>query len=82
MITLKLTQIQANQWNCNYLGPKETHALKQHMQKDGPEKTQPIIVRKTQQNTNNNDNEYNQQEQQYEIVDGEHRWAIAKEHGW
>jgi hypothetical protein len=54
MIPLKLTQIQANQWNCNYLGPKENQALKKHMQKDGPEKTQPIIVRKTQ--TNNNDN--------------------------
>jgi len=77
---IKLTQIQANLWNCNYLGPKETHALKQHMQKDGPQQTLPIIVRKTQ--TNNNDDEDNQQEQYYEIVDGEHRWAIAKELGW
>jgi hypothetical protein len=76
MITIKLNQIQANTWNCNYLGQKETQALKQHMQKDGPEKTQPIIVRKIPNN--------NQQQQQdyYEIVDGEHRWAIAKELEW
>ncbi|MCL2257082.1 MAG: ParB/RepB/Spo0J family partition protein [Candidatus Bathyarchaeota archaeon] len=81
---LKLTQIKANQWNCNYLGPKETQALKQHMQKDGPEKTLPLVVRKTQNNTNQNDedNQQQQQEQYYEIVDGEHRWAIARELGW
>ncbi|MDR0460575.1 MAG: ParB/RepB/Spo0J family partition protein [Nitrososphaerota archaeon] len=82
---LKLTQIKANQWNCNYLGPKETQALKQHMQKDGPEKTLPIVVRKTQNNSNQDDEDNQQQQQQeqcYEIVDGEHRWAIARELGW
>ena len=78
---LKLTQIKANQWNCNYLGPKETQALKQHMQKDGPQQTLPIVVRKT-HNDNQNDEDSQQQEQYYEIVDGEHRWAIARELGW
>ncbi|MCL1976665.1 MAG: ParB N-terminal domain-containing protein [Candidatus Bathyarchaeota archaeon] len=36
---------------------------------DGPEKTLPIVVRKMPDGS-------------YEIVDGEHRWAIAKELGW
>jgi ParB/RepB/Spo0J family partition protein len=38
------------------------------MSDDGPEKTLPIVVRKTPGG--------------YELVDGEHRWRIAKELGW
>ena len=69
MLTLKPDQIKPNIWNCNFLSQDEKQNLKQNLQKNGPQKTPPIIVRKTQ--TNN-----------YEIVDGEHRWQIAKELGW
>ncbi|MCL2287985.1 MAG: ParB/RepB/Spo0J family partition protein [Candidatus Bathyarchaeota archaeon] len=68
MLTLKLEQIKANTWNCNFLGAQERSNLKQRMNQDGPQKTLPIVVRKT--------------DTGYEIVDGEHRWTIAKELGW
>jgi hypothetical protein len=68
MLTLKLDQIKANTWNCNFLGTQERQNLKQRMNEDGPQKTLPIVVRKTITG--------------YEIVDGEHRWTIAKELGW
>jgi hypothetical protein len=69
MLKLGLDQIRANAWNCNFLGVVEQQALKQRMSVDGPEKTLPIVVRRMPDGS-------------YEIVDGEHRWAIAKELGW
>ena len=42
---LKLDQIRANTWNCNFMSEQEKDALKQCMQQAGPEKTLPIIVR-------------------------------------
>jgi len=69
-IPLQINQIKANNWNCNHLGTQEMQTLKQRLQQDGQEKTPPIIVRKI---TN---------DPCYEIIDGEHRWQIAKELGW
>ncbi|MCL2359398.1 ParB N-terminal domain-containing protein [Candidatus Bathycorpusculum sp.] len=69
MLKLKLNQIKANPWNCNFLGTQEKHKLKQRMEQDGPEKTPPLMVRKITQNN-------------YELVDGEQRWTIANELGW
>lgn len=68
MLKLKLYQITANSWNCNFLSPQEKTSLKQRMKEDGPEQTPEIIVRKT--------------GDLYELVDGEQRWMIASELGW
>ena len=65
---LKLGQIKPNPWNCNFLSLQERASLKQRLKEDGPEKTQPVVVRKT--------------ADAYELVDGEQRWAIAGELGW
>jgi len=66
---LSLGQVQANSWNCNYMGEIEREALKQRLNTQGPKAMEPLIVR---QIPNGN----------YEIVDGEHRWKIAQELGW
>lgn len=66
---IELSQIRPNSWNCNFLGTEERNNLKCRMEKDGVEKTPPIIVRKMARGV-------------YELVDGEQRWAIAKELGW
>ena len=65
---LKLDQIKPNPWNCNFLSLQERASLKQRLKEDGPEKTQPIVVRKI--------------ADEYELVDGEQRWEIAGELGW
>jgi ParB/RepB/Spo0J family partition protein len=69
LLKLELNQIRANSWNANFMDAQEREALKQCMHKAGPEKTLPIVVRKM-------------FDEGYEIVDGEHRWTIAKELGW
>lgn len=68
MLKLKLDQIKANSWNCNFFSSQEKMSLKQRMKEDGPEQTPEIIVRKT--------------GELYELVDGEQRWMIASELGW
>ena len=68
MLKLRPDQIRANPWNCNFLSPQEKASLKQRMKEDGPEKTQPVVVRKT--------------GAEYELVDGEQRWEIAGELCW
>jgi hypothetical protein len=69
-LKIKLYQIRANTWNCNFLNEQEREALKQCLTQAGSEKTLPIVVRLI------------PNEDYYEIVDGEHRWLIAKELGW
>jgi hypothetical protein len=69
MLKLGVDQIRANCWNCNFLDDAKQQTLKQCMREDGPEKTLPIVVRKMADGG-------------YEIVDGEHRWLLAKELGW
>jgi ParB family chromosome partitioning protein len=64
-----LSQVQANSWNCNYMGEKEREALKQRLNTHGPKAMEPLIVRQISDGN-------------YEIVDGEHRWKIAQELGW
>jgi hypothetical protein len=51
------------------MDPQDQEALKQCMHQTGPEKTLPIVVRLMADGG-------------YELVDGEHRWTIAKELGW
>jgi hypothetical protein len=68
MLRLRLDQVRPNPWNCNFLSPQEKASLKQRMKEDGPEKTQPVVVRKT--------------TKEYELVDGEQRWELACELGW
>ncbi len=68
-MNLRLNQIRANTWNCNFMDTQEREALKQHMYEAGFEKTLPVVVRLMSDGG-------------YELVDGEHRWTIAKELGW
>jgi len=69
MVNLKIKQIKANKWNCNFLGEQEKAVLKQRMKQDGPDKTQPVMVRRVDSGM-------------YELIDGEQRWSIACELGW
>ncbi|MCL2135746.1 MAG: ParB/RepB/Spo0J family partition protein [Candidatus Bathyarchaeota archaeon] len=69
---IKLNQIKANSWNSNFLNEQEKEALKQCLIQAGPEKTLPIIIRPIPEKDH----------YCYEIIDGEHRWTIAKELGW
>lgn len=69
VLKLRLDQIRANSWNCNFLSSQERAILKLRMKEDGPEKTQPIVVRKIAAD-------------EYELVDGEQRWELAGELGW
>jgi hypothetical protein len=66
---IRLDQIRANSWNSNFMDQQEQEALKQRMHETGPEKTLPLIVRLMPDGS-------------YELIDGEHRWTIAKELGW
>jgi len=66
---LLLDQIRANPWNCNYMSEIEQLALKQRLISQDPKTMEPLIVRRMPDGT-------------YELVDGEHRWRIAKEIGW
>jgi len=65
---LRVDQIRANPWNCNYMSKTAQEALKQHLNIH-PELMGPLIVRLMPDGS-------------YEIVDGEHRWIIAQELGW
>jgi len=66
---LRLDQIRANSWNCNYMGETEREALKQRLIAQDPKTLDPLIVRSMPDGS-------------YELVDGEHRWRIAQELGW
>jgi hypothetical protein len=66
---LLLNQIRANTWNCNYMSEPEQEALKQRLIAQDPQTMDPLIVRLMPDGC-------------YELVDGEHRWRIAKELGW
>jgi len=66
---LRLDQIRANSWNCNYMGETEREALKQRLIAQDPQSLDPLIARLMPDGS-------------YELVDGEHRWRIAQELGW
>ena len=66
---LRLDQIRANTWNCNLMGAKERETLKKCMMEEQPETAIPVVVRLM-------------PDDGYELIDGEHRWTIAKELGW
>lgn len=65
---IQLDAIRPNRWNTNFLRPAEREKLRAEMAKSGPERTPPIVVRQVRGG--------------YEIIDGEHRWRIARELGW
>lgn len=69
--------IDANSWNPNIMGDEEYQALKQDMNLHGPQGVDPILVSPWAcfflgEPVN----------ERFVIVDGEHRWRIAKELGW
>jgi len=66
---LLLDQIRANPWNCNHMGENEQQSLRQRLIAQDPKTLEPLMVRLM-------------PDGYYELVDGEHRWRIAKEIGW
>lgn len=66
---LPVESVRPNSWNINALPKEEFQRLKAEMAKAGPEKTEAITVRKTEDGA-------------WEIVNGEQRWRAAKELGW
>lgn len=69
MLALPIKDVRPNKWNVNVLAEKDETALKQQMRVSGPEKTEPITVRKAPDDT-------------WEIINGEQRYRIAEELGW
>jgi len=66
---LPVESVRPNSWNVNVLREKELAKLKEEMKALGPERTQPIVVRRIGDGA-------------WQIVDGEQRWKIAKQLGW
>jgi len=66
---IPIESVRPCSWNINAITEKEREKLKAGMKAAGPEKMDPIIVRRAEDGS-------------LEIIDGEQRWAIAKELGW
>ncbi|MCS7114104.1 MAG: ParB N-terminal domain-containing protein [Nitrososphaerota archaeon] len=66
---LPVESVRPNRWNVNVLPSVEYARLKAVMRISGPERTEPIVVRKAEDGA-------------WEIVNGEQRWKAAKELGW
>jgi len=66
---LPVESVRPNSWNVNILRRREFASLKEEMKALGPERAQPIVVRRIGDGA-------------WEIVDGEQRWKIAKQLGW
>lgn len=66
---LPLESIRPNSWNVNVIAGSEFAKLKEAMKASGPEKTEPVMVRRAEDGS-------------WELVDGEQRWRAAKELGW
>lgn len=66
---LPVESVRPNNWNTNKVPEEEFKRLKAEMASTGPEKTEPITVRKAEDGA-------------WEIVNGEQRWRIAKGLGW
>jgi ParB/RepB/Spo0J family partition protein len=74
---ISVEKIDKNEWNPNVMQDAEYLALKQDMQTNGPRGVDPILVSPFAcffpgEPVN----------ERFVIVDGEHRWRIAKELGW
>ena len=61
-------KFKPNEWNAIELSAEDEAKLKQQMRVSGPEKTEPITVRRAGEH--------------YEIINGEKRWRIAQQLGW
>ncbi len=66
---LPIESVRPNSWNVNVLPPAQYAVLKEGMRISGPERTEPITVRRAEDGA-------------LEMVDGEQRWRIARELGW
>jgi len=66
---IPIESVRPCSWNINAITEREREKLKAGMKAAGPEKMDPIIVRRAEDGS-------------LEIIDGEQRWAIAKELGW
>jgi ParB-like chromosome segregation protein Spo0J len=65
---IPVEKVKPNEWNAIELPAESEAILKQQMKAGGPEKTEAITVRKVGEN--------------WEIINGEKRWRIAKQLGW
>jgi len=66
---LPVESVRPNTWNVNAIPDEEYAKLKEAIRASGPERMEPITVRRA-------------EDEALEIVDGEQRWKIAKELGW
>ncbi len=69
VVSIPISDMEVNPWNCNVMSEAQMRLLIETVKKGGPEKMQPVIVRP-------------QQSGKMQIIDGEHRFLAAKEHGW
>lgn len=94
---LEICNLQPNAWNPNVMSQKEYLALKEDMEKSGPSGIDPLVVSSRTVFFGEKDEQTraklkHSQEiltgalgikfAEYIIVDGEHRWKIAKELNW
>jgi len=64
-----IESVRPNKWNVNAISDEEYAKLRKAIRASGPERMEPITVRRAEDGT-------------LEIVNGEQRWKIAKELGW
>ncbi|MBI2936627.1 MAG: ParB N-terminal domain-containing protein [Thaumarchaeota archaeon] len=69
VVSIPVSDLEVNPWNCNVMSEAQMRLLIETVKRSGPEKMQPVIVR-------------SQQSGKMQIIDGEHRFLAAKEHGW
>jgi len=66
---LPVDGVRPNSWNVNAISEEDYRNLKRLIALNGPERMEPITVRRAEDGA-------------WEIVNGEQRWKIAKELGW
>lgn len=64
-----IEDIRSNRWNVNELTKEDEARLREQMRLSGPERTEPVIVRRA-------------AEGKWELINGEQRWRVAKQLGW
>jgi ParB-like chromosome segregation protein Spo0J len=79
VIFIPLDKLQKNAWNPNVMPPAEYEALRKDMKKVGPFGVGPLLVSPARVFYGKPLSDLGQY---CVIIDGEHRWLIAKELGW
>jgi ParB/RepB/Spo0J family partition protein len=79
VIFIPLDKLQKNAWNPNVMPPAEYEALRKDMKIEGPWGVGPLLVSPAKFYY---EKPLSDLSQYYVIVDGEHRWLVAKELGW